>query len=110
MVTDKVLEELKKKSIDELTLPEKFTLIQNRFGQTSVDYKNRWWLDILFDSHIAQICGYRIFAYKNTTRVVILNTSDFDNDNNVEYLSELDNSSRHDAMLNAVTKFSQLDA
>lgn len=110
MSVDTKLNELKNKSIDDLTLSEKFTLIQHKFGQTSVDYKNRWWLDIIYDNHISQLCGYQVFSFKNTTRVVILVGDVFSNkEDNIEYISELKDSSRHDAMLNALTLYSKLD-
>lgn len=108
MISDKELKELKEKSIDDLKISEKFLIIQSVISSASVDYKSKWWLDVIFDDYISKKYGYKMFNFKNNCSVTIMISGEYNSEDNIVYVSDATTSTRHDAMLNALTIYCKM--
>lgn len=106
MITDEQLQELKSKDIKDLVISEKFNIIQSVFDSAQVDYKSRWWLDTIFDEGLTSMSDLNVVinSRKGYCSVGIFST---ERDVDSEYESEEKVSTRHDAMLNALTLYCQ---
>lgn len=102
MITDELLEELKLKNIEDLELTEKFNIIQSVYNGESLDYKSRWWLDVIFDESLSTHCDIEIYSSKLHCVVYI-----YADNETFTYKSRAKSSKRHDAMLNALTIYCQ---
>lgn len=87
-------------NIDEMTLLEKFEIIKNNTLATP-DYKNKAWLEHIYEHNLNDIADVTIHNSKNSSMVIIS-----DNTKCVSYISRIENGGvMQDAMLNALVKF-----
>lgn len=104
MINENILEQLKNKNIEDITLVEKFELIQYRMKGISCDYKSPWWLDNIFDDYLTNnpnVGGILIMQQKNEVNIVIHTNTGVE----YKYTSTLEKRTRHDAMLNVLTLY-----
>lgn len=104
MINDNILEQLKNKNIEEITLVEKFELIQFRMKGISCDYKSPWWLDNIFDEYLSNNPNIDSISMEQkrgevTFYIVTKRQKQY------IYTSIMEKRNRHDAMLNVLTLY-----
>ncbi len=100
-----IIDKLKDKKIEDITLIEKFELIQYRMKGISVDYKSPWWLDGIFDEYLSNNPNINYIETTQQKGMVEVTISLSNVVASYYYTSTLDKRTRHDAMLNVLTLY-----